>query len=1159
MRLKVMIRIRPMSQRERSSGSQEVVTVENKNSVAVTNIKVPEQNSGDSRERVRRFAFDYCFPEDTTQDQVFETIESVIGKSLRSRHHSCVLAYGQTSSGKTHTMMGLPQDPGLTPRLCRKIFKYFEDGALNNAADKLKVTVSYLEIYNERVSDLLPKDASDQDRTKSLKVREHPKKGPYVEGLTEHPVSTSDDILQRLEQGSSRRKVGSTATNPRSSRSHSVFSVSCEGVKLHLVDLAGNERAGSRGYGPSRFREGANINKSLVALGNVISTLAEQSRSSSRSSRNKFVPYRDSILTWLLKDTLQGNSNTVMVATISPSSACYSETVNTLRFGQRAKRIIYQPVIVEDPKEITIRELRAEIAKLRDLLTLSHQIVPNPAWPNQMDVNSGHQHLPFEEIPDPQDDNTKENVSRNSESSTSSLPEALHDDGRETEVSESSTTPIPQQITTDRLLPIIDVQSSVSLDKFGQLKRTYSMDRTYSIETDTSNRSYSSQESLQSPKHTSDTKTQTNSQVDRRHSGSTSGVQIKQTALSLRRQAINKSTHTSPLLKTITQKKILGNFRKRPEKGVITDESGLKKPETKPETTKKKPPYTRQRSQIVAAVTSRLYSKVNKKDMATSTENLSTTPKELKICTNARSRLIELTQKALRAHRRKNEETQTDLFPMLRVKEVSTDCNDLEQETKKDAEVECTLLSQFISGTFQNVLFLTRSCGVQTSEEKPGAFSFTKYLTENKNSPIFTESVNINISHNYINGNTVDSMSDDSLDNSLRNNVSFPTPDLISNHNSLEQHAKEKEHQILYGKAGETDDKYEKVTCFPVEKVCAGNVNVLTVPPFRKRFQKCDVISTRASQTFVSDIFVEKCKHFPDFRPQKFHANVSQCPDTKYRDKRYVMVNKHNVFNHIPCKHDYSSNESSLTDDNCLSDVPDSIDYHRTNTKKVQFARNHTQHKKDCMIKAMKEFLEEAKNLMSNISQASSNTVPACQHPHLDDFDIQVTVNELSGIEKSKKRRKRSSACRETSATQTELPSMESCFSQTSHLIPEFTIPVNKYETLLEDSCRRLEDKISKIPRSRNISSVSEEDCDEDVYFDRPKYNPWDLSNVDVEDSSLESNPVTFSDYGSLPRKTHKRQRTPTCSPSAFLKQLSSMRRQIIESSREDLLQSCSK
>ncbi|XP_067211353.1 uncharacterized protein [Linepithema humile] len=248
---------------------------------------------------------------------------------------------------------------------------------------------SYLEIYNEKVRDLLKPSTS----ASGLRVREHPRLGPYVQGLTHHVVRTLGSLMSYVEEGTKARKTASTLQNPSSSRSHALLTVdfsqdtadaerpssgdtsssswrqditSRGGSRLHLVDLAGSESAATCG-GVHRLKEGANINKSLVALGNVISALAEKGSTGSGPGR-RYIPYRDSSLTWLLKDALGGNATTIMLATISPASGSYNETAHTLRFAQRAQSVVNRPVVNEDPVERLIRELKAEVARLKSLL-----------------------------------------------------------------------------------------------------------------------------------------------------------------------------------------------------------------------------------------------------------------------------------------------------------------------------------------------------------------------------------------------------------------------------------------------------------------------------------------------------------------------------------------------------------------------------------------------------------------------------------------------------------------------------------------------------------------------------------------------------------------------------------------------------------------------
>ncbi|KOC64676.1 Kinesin-like protein KIF16B [Habropoda laboriosa] len=282
-------------------------------------------------------------------------------------------------------MMGTKEDPGLTPRLCEGLFERIEEERRNEK--NYRVSVSYLEIYNERVRDLLKPSSS----TSGLRVREHPRLGPYVQGLTQHVVRTLGSLMSYVEEGTRARKTASTLQNSNSSRSHALLTIAVaaespvvgNGVnssssskrndilprgasKLRLVDLAGSESAATCS-GVHRLKEGANINKSLVALGNVISALAERGSTGSGPGR-RFIPYRDSSLTWLLKDALGGNATTIMLATISPASGSYNETAHTLRFAQRAQSVVNRPVVNEDPVTRIIRELRAEVARLRLLL-----------------------------------------------------------------------------------------------------------------------------------------------------------------------------------------------------------------------------------------------------------------------------------------------------------------------------------------------------------------------------------------------------------------------------------------------------------------------------------------------------------------------------------------------------------------------------------------------------------------------------------------------------------------------------------------------------------------------------------------------------------------------------------------------------------------------
>ncbi|XP_072799887.1 kinesin-like protein KIF16B isoform X1 [Vicugna pacos] len=364
-----------------------------KSKTTITNLKIPEGGTGDSgRERTKTFTYDFSFysadpksPDYVSQEMVFKTLGTDVVKSAFEGYNACVFAYGQTGSGKSYTMMGDSGDSGLIPRICEGLFSRINETTRWDEAS-FRTEVSYLEIYNERVRDLLRRKSS---KTFNLRVREHPKEGPYVEDLSKHLVQNYGDVEELMDAGNINRTTAATGMNDVSSRSHAIFTIKftqakfdsempCETVsKIHLVDLAGSERADATGATGVRLKEGGNINKSLVTLGNVISALADISQDASNpfvKKKQVFVPYRDSVLTWLLKDSLGGNSKTIMIATISPADVNYGETLSTLRYANRAKNIINKPTVNEDPNVRLIRELRAEIARLKTLLAQGSQI-----------------------------------------------------------------------------------------------------------------------------------------------------------------------------------------------------------------------------------------------------------------------------------------------------------------------------------------------------------------------------------------------------------------------------------------------------------------------------------------------------------------------------------------------------------------------------------------------------------------------------------------------------------------------------------------------------------------------------------------------------------------------------------------------------------------
>ncbi|XP_049294305.1 kinesin-like protein unc-104 isoform X4 [Anopheles funestus] len=377
--VKVAVRVRPFNSREIARESKCIIEMSG-NTTCITNPKVPPGSS----ESVKRFNYDYSYWSHDPRDLEFSTqamVYSDIGEEMLQHsfdgYNVCIFAYGQTGAGKSYTMMGKQEDSqeGVIPMICKDLFRRIQETESDDL--KYSVEVSYMEIYCERVRDLLnPKNKGN------LKVREHPLLGPYVEDLSKLAVTSYQDIHDLIDEGNKARTVAATNMNETSSRSHAVFtifftqkrqdrmtSLETEKVsKISLVDLAGSERADSTGAKGTRLKEGANINKSLTTLGKVISALAEIASKNKKSKKADFIPYRDSVLTWLLRENLGGNSKTAMIAAISPADINYDETLSTLRYADRAKQIVCKAVVNEDANAKLIRELKEEIQKLRELL-----------------------------------------------------------------------------------------------------------------------------------------------------------------------------------------------------------------------------------------------------------------------------------------------------------------------------------------------------------------------------------------------------------------------------------------------------------------------------------------------------------------------------------------------------------------------------------------------------------------------------------------------------------------------------------------------------------------------------------------------------------------------------------------------------------------------
>ncbi|XP_008291319.1 kinesin-like protein KIF18A isoform X2 [Stegastes partitus] len=346
--VKVVVRVRPANDAEKRENCRHVVQVVD-NHMLIFDPKEQDSSCFQSqRQRVRnrninkrankdlKFVFDQVFDENSTQVDIFENTTKGVLDGVMNGFNCTVFAYGATGAGKTHTMLGSQDDPGVMYRTMKELFKRMDDA---KDEKEFAVAFSYLEVYNEQIRDLLA-------NVGPLAVREDSSKGVVVQGLSLHQPKSAEHILEALDSGNRNRTQHPTDMNATSSRSHAVFQIYLRQqdrtaslnpnvciAKMSLIDLAGSERASATNAKGARLREGANINRSLLALGNVINALADP------KSKKAHIPYRDSKLTRLLKDSLGGNCRTVMIANVSPSSKSYDDTHNTLKYANRAKEI----------------------------------------------------------------------------------------------------------------------------------------------------------------------------------------------------------------------------------------------------------------------------------------------------------------------------------------------------------------------------------------------------------------------------------------------------------------------------------------------------------------------------------------------------------------------------------------------------------------------------------------------------------------------------------------------------------------------------------------------------------------------------------------------------------------------------------------------------
>jgi kinesin family protein 18/19 len=370
----VAVRVRPLLKKEREQGCKNIIRVLDRKVVVLLD---PGVHSDDvlraKRNREKRYAFDYAFDTLTSQEEIYDNTTGFLLNGVLNGYNATVFAYGATGSGKTYTMLGSDNQPGLIFLTLYNLF--YKISLLEDK--KYRVLLSYIEIYNETIRDLLNPNDSE-----SLDVREDSIKGVKIVGVTEFQANSVEEVMTIVKKGNKNRTQEPTNMNEESSRSHAVLQVMVEQRertrdtmevikigKLSLIDLAGSERAAVSQNRGLRLLEGANINRSLLALGNCINALGD------KNYKGSYVPYRDSKLTRLLKDSLGGNCRTVMIATIAPSHLTLEDSVNTLKYANRAKNI--KTKVVRNELNVNhhiaqyhkiIADLRSEITELKQKL-----------------------------------------------------------------------------------------------------------------------------------------------------------------------------------------------------------------------------------------------------------------------------------------------------------------------------------------------------------------------------------------------------------------------------------------------------------------------------------------------------------------------------------------------------------------------------------------------------------------------------------------------------------------------------------------------------------------------------------------------------------------------------------------------------------------------
>ncbi|CAB3249282.1 unnamed protein product [Arctia plantaginis] len=810
--VKLAIRVRPFTEKELRSEKDRVavVGVLDENTVTITNIKVSLSGAGDSRERIRRYHADYTFNSscpvtqsaNASQEKVFECIGRSVISSVSQGCSACVLAYGQSATGKTHTMLGTEAQPGLIPRICKALYE--------QQSQTSEYTISFLEIYNERVHDLLCAEAAlppchslprrKGNAWKDLRVREHPLRGTYVQNLRRVAVHNPESLLSLVAEGVKRRRTAATKRNSTSSRSHALLEIATPHATLHLADLAGSEKASWEGCGGGRQKEGANINKSLVALSNVISALVNGGL-----GRGKFVPYRDSALTWLLKDCFTGGANTFIIATLSPSAACYGESASTLRWAARARQLPTPRATNTNTNIASRAALQAQFNQLISELTRNHiRYIPETGK-----ITFDEQH--WKVCENNSEDNVLTKVAKIGNIMNIMRPKVdANSESTASSVASGSSDVIN---TMDKNVNITN-EINEEMDKlFGAtLERTSSGDDLKMVAPlRHKKRQYRSQEVLA----------------------------IAETSDLICNQNLTNNLPSHSELQ-------IGHLPKA-EKQKVSPITIL---------------HDNQRAEIVASVTERLYTKLKKKEESAVSKVESIVDKkiveplsELKICTNARQRLMDLSQKAIRHRRRIGIPAHTQTKRMVtRVKDqaidVQTDLHSYIPGEKRsltlhrDAATETVPMTprckEIAVGPNGALNFSDRSTGMKPIISK-SSFMMTEIVaksercTQTQVLPLprrkkhtinpttcickhearnLTEEcaappvISINISHTY----PVDSESQTSDDNSanfVTNNkipIIATTPDLLTNHSTTDEPNIDNEKDLNVASVNVTND-----------------------------------------------------------------------------------------------------------------------------------------------------------------------------------------------------------------------------------------------------------------------------------------------------------------------------------------------------------------